>query len=115
MFSNSLVVLLAYMSTFDKHHSRTGIYRHSRQDLVHARRKIRCANEPAMQQQLLAVPNICAKGSFRLERSKDRNKVTAVTTTQQRSNALICFTEHTLKRIEKKLCHVTLHKSVNEK
>jgi len=35
------------------------------------------------------------KGSFRLERSKDHN-----TTELQRSNALICFTEHTLKRIE---------------
>jgi len=38
-----------------------------------------------------------SKGSFRLERSraersKDRNKVTAVTTKLQRSNALICFT-----------------------
>jgi len=46
-----------------------------------------------------------SKGSFRLERSraersKDRNKATAVTTKLQRSNALICFTEPTLKRIE---------------
>jgi len=45
------------------------------------------------------------KGSFRLERSravrsKDRNKATTVTTKLQRSNALICFTEHTLKCIE---------------
>jgi len=40
------------------------------------------------------------KGLFRLERSKDRNKATAVTTKLQRNNALICFTEHTLKRIE---------------
>jgi len=44
------------------------------------------------------------KGSFTLlsvaERSKDHNKATAVTTKLQRSNTLICFTEHTLKRIE---------------
>jgi len=45
------------------------------------------------------------KGSFtllrsRAERSKDRNKATAVTIKLQRSNALICFTEHTLKRIK---------------
>jgi len=45
------------------------------------------------------------KGSFRTERSraessKDRNKATAVTTKLQRCNALICFTEHTLKRIK---------------
>jgi len=45
------------------------------------------------------------KGSFRLERSraersKDRSKATAVTTKLQRINALICYTEHTLKRIE---------------
>jgi len=48
-----------------------------------------------------------SKGSLRLERSKaerskDRNKATAVPviTKLQRSNALICFTEHTLKRIK---------------
>jgi len=35
-----------------------------------------------------------------LSAAKSRNKVTAVTTKLQRSNALICFTEHTLKRIE---------------
>jgi len=45
------------------------------------------------------------QGSFtllrsRAERSNDRNKATAVTTKLQRSNALICFTEHTSKRIE---------------
>jgi len=33
---------------------------------------------------------------------KDRNKATAVTTKLQRSNALICFIENTLKRIENK-------------
>jgi len=59
------------------------------------------------------------KGSFRLERSraersKDRNKATAVITKLQRSNALICFTKHTSKRIEMKLYHATLRKSVNE-
>jgi len=44
--------------------------------------------------------------SRRAERSKDRNKAAAVTTKLKRtgSNTLICFTEHTLKRIEKKLC-----------
>jgi len=45
------------------------------------------------------------KSSFRLERSraerrKDRNKAIAVAAKLQRSNALICFTEHTLKRIK---------------
>jgi len=45
----------------------------------------------------------------RAERSKDRNKATAVATKLQRSNALICFTEHTLKHIENKalLCYAT--------
>jgi len=47
------------------------------------------------------------KGSFtllrsRAERSKDRNKATAVTPKLQCSNALICFIEHTLKHIENK-------------
>jgi len=41
------------------------------------------------------------------ERSKDRNKATAVTTKLQCGNALICFTERILKRIENKalLCY----------
>jgi len=36
----------------------------------------------------------------KIERSKDHNKATAVTIKLQRSNALICFTEQTIKRIE---------------
>jgi len=47
----------------------------------------------------------CTKGSFRFERSrtecsKDRNKAIADTAKLQRSNSLICFTEHILKRIK---------------
>jgi len=53
-----------------------------------------CGNETA------DLPN--TKGSITLLRSKERNKATAVTTKLQRSNALICFTEHTLKLIENK-------------
>jgi len=40
------------------------------------------------------------KNGVYTERSKDRNKATAVTIKLQRSNVLMCFTEHTLKRIE---------------
>jgi len=44
----------------------------------------------------LSVPS-APKDSFTLERSKDHNKATAVTTKLQLSNTLICFTEYTLK------------------
>jgi len=47
--------------------SRTGIYQHSRRDLIHATRKIKRANEPVVHDKhqpaaaMLALPNICAK------------------------------------------------------
>jgi len=44
-----------------------------------------------------------ALGRSKAESSKDHNKATAITTKLQHSNALICFTEHTLKRIENSL------------
>jgi len=63
----------------------------------------------------LCLKYICLKDSFRLERSraersKDRNKAIVVTTKLQRSNTLICFTEHTLKYIKNEalLCYAML-------
>jgi len=46
---------------------------------------------------------------------KDHNKATAAAVRLQRSNTLICFTEHTLKRNENEalFCYATLKGAVN--